>query len=545
MTGGNSESLRQQQTRLAAELRSAGRTWVEAAEVFRDRFRLNPRVALRVVRGWSQAKAAEEWNLRWPNEPKTFKSFSYWEIWPGKGGYSPSQDNLARLAEIYECSVADLLADLPSFRHLDSARGSAPAAPEGMNAGLVGEIIVPSEAEILLRDLLGRRPGAEADAPSQAEAAGLYRLPEEVNFGELAQVIIMWMQRVPHSQTRRDMLSSLTAALAVAATAPLLELAGSADSASAAPMLADPARFEPATLAHCEAMMPNLRKQGDVLGASPTLPSALAYRRIAEQQAKAAPQGPHRDRAVAAYAELTQLAGWLCFNMGDYNSAQRFYDDARAAAHEARAVELVTYILCTMSHLATWQGKPRIGIDHAVAASAWADQSGSPYARAYAADVAVRALTADGQAHQSKQALDREHTALQAALTDPQPSQSWWYFYDESFFWATNAQNALKFDGVDRVMATTERALKLNDQGNLHERSFRLLYRAEAFARQQNVGLACQTISDVVELASVNSTRRIEQRVQQLRRGLDPWKRTRAVRELDQAINAYRSPPRA
>ncbi|MEU1752878.1 hypothetical protein ABZ436_09530 [Micromonospora matsumotoense] len=139
--------------------------------------------------------------------------------------------------------------------------------------------MVPSEAEILLRDLLGRCPGADADPPSQAEAAGLYRRPEEVNFAELAQVITMWMQRVPHPQTRRDLLGKLTAALAVAATAPLTELTGFTDSATAAPRLADPARFEPATLAHCEAMMPNLRKQGDVLGAAATLPTALAYRR--------------------------------------------------------------------------------------------------------------------------------------------------------------------------------------------------------------------------------------------------------------------------
>ncbi|GAB2963495.1 hypothetical protein GCM10027280_60470 [Micromonospora polyrhachis] len=542
MTEGRSESLRRQQVRLAAELRAAGKTWVQAAEIFQTRFRLNPRVALRTVRGWSQTRAADEWNRRWPDEPKTFKSFSYWEIWPGKGGYSPSQDNLVRLAEIYECSVVDLLADLPSFRHLDSAAGTTLTAPRGTTTTLAGEIMVPGEAEILLRDLLSRRPGAEASAPLPADATGLYRLPEEVDFGELAQVIAMWMQRIPHSQARRDMLGNLTAALAVATVAPLTELAGLAQHADAAPA-ADLGRFDPATLAHCETMMPNLRKQGDVLGASSTLPSALAYRRIAEQQAKAAPNGALRDRAVTAYAELTQLSGWLCFNMGDYGSAQRFYDDARAAAHEARAVELVTYILCTMSHLATWQGKPRVGIDHAVAAAAWAEQSDTPYARAYAADVAVRALTADGQAARSKDTLDQEYAALQAALSGQSQRQSWWYFYDESFFWSTSAQNALKFHDADQVLTVTDKALKLSDQGNLHNRSFRLLFRAEAFARQRSIGLACQTITEAVELTSVNSTRRIEQRVRQLRRGLDPWKRTRAVKELDQAIGAYQSPP--
>lgn len=540
MTEPKAESLRRQQSRLAADLRSEGRTWVEIAQVFRDRFRLNPRVALRAVRGWSQARAAEQWNQRWPDEPKTFKSFSYWEIWPGKGGYSPSPDNLIRLAEIYECSVADLLADLPNFRHLDRGGSGSLTVARGTAPGLDGEIMVPSEAEILLRDLLGRRAGTESDGQPQANAAGLAKPPEEVDFGELAQVIVMWMQRIPHSQTRRDLLGRLTAALAVATTAPWNGIMGVPGN-SARLVLPEPGRFDLATLAHCEAMMPNLRKQGDVLGASATLPSALAYRQIAEQQAKAAPNKDLRCRAVAIYAELTQLAGWLCFNMGDYGSANRLYDDARAAAHEARAVELVTYILCTMSHLATWQGHPRVGIDHAVAAASWAEQSESPYARAYAADVAVRALTADGQADRSKGVLDNEYAALQEALRHEGPRKSWWYFYDESFYWSTNAQRALKFNSSDEVLVATERSLKLSDQGNLHERAFRLLFRADAYTRQENIGLACQTIAEVVELTPLNSTQRIDQRVQAARRQLDPWKRTRAVKQLDQMIREYRS----
>ncbi|MFV2104925.1 hypothetical protein [Micromonospora sp. LOL_024] len=319
------------------------------------------------------------------------------------------------------------------------------------------------------------------------DVASLLQRPEEIDFGKLAQVIVMWMQRIPHSGARRDMLGKLTAALAVAAATPLMDVPG-LDGRAEAASVPEVSRFDPATLAHCEAMMPHLRRQGDVLGAGSTLPTTLAYRRIAEQQARLAPPGIARDRAVAAYAELTQLAGWLCLNLGNHSAAQRLYDDARAAAHEAREVELVTYILCTMSHLATWQGKPRVGIDHAVAAASWAEQSGSSYARAYAADVAVRALTADGQAARSQEFLDREYAALQAATADQGPSQSWWYFYDESFFWSTSAQNALKFQKADQALVATGKALSLSDQGNLHERSFRLLFRAEAFARQQNIG---------------------------------------------------------
>jgi hypothetical protein len=81
---------------------------------------VNARIAFRLVHGWSQPRAADEWNKRWPADPKTFKNFSYWEVWPAPTGHAPSLDVLARLAELYDCCVADLLADCGDFRHNDS-----------------------------------------------------------------------------------------------------------------------------------------------------------------------------------------------------------------------------------------------------------------------------------------------------------------------------------------------------------------------------------------------------------------------------------------
>ncbi|MGH3702073.1 MAG: hypothetical protein ACRDQY_22015 [Pseudonocardiaceae bacterium] len=50
-----------------------------------------------------------------------------------------------------------------------------------------------------------------------------------------------------------------------------------------------------------------------------------------------------------------------------FDHAGYYYEDARALAHEAENTGLGALVLCEMSHLATWQGIPRTGIDHAVA----------------------------------------------------------------------------------------------------------------------------------------------------------------------------------
>src|ERR1700685_2124622 len=96
--GGKPRSLRQAQSLLAGQLRAHGRTWAEIAAEFRAAYRVNARVPRRQAHGGSQPQPAARWTARWPDDPKTFKNFSYWELWPGGTGHAPSLDTLEPLA---------------------------------------------------------------------------------------------------------------------------------------------------------------------------------------------------------------------------------------------------------------------------------------------------------------------------------------------------------------------------------------------------------------------------------------------------------------
>jgi tetratricopeptide (TPR) repeat protein len=531
-------SQKQEREDLCRAMRARGAVPAEIAAVLRQRFRVNARVALRQAHSWSQQRAAEEWNRRWPDSPKSHKSISYWELWPASSGHAPSLEVMQRLAAVYACSVADLLADL------SDGRDDPAAEPGKVDASALATVTPPrSPAEILLLDLLNQpeTTGSDADAQQSATAASapIVQRIQEADFYELAQVIVMWAQRWNPRINRRDLLEKLSLVFAAASAAPILGgLANLGDSEVRA-FADDPTAFSEPALVYCESMLVNLRRQGDVVGPRLTLQSAAGHRRLAEQLARTAPSA-FRQRAISAFAELSQLIGWFFFNMGDYRGAQEYYEEARAAAHEAENVELVTYVLCTMSHLATWQGRPRVGIDHAVAAAVWAEQSNSPIARAYAADVAVRAYMADGQRSKCRENLDIEHATVRGSQ-DGSPQASWWYFYDESFYWSTHTQVALRFRETDAALESVEKALALFDPTNLHARAHRSLYRADALIQRDEIDEACVLVGEVVSMSAVNSSRRIDERVGSLRAKLEPWNRVKGVRQLDEVLATYRT----
>lgn len=192
-----------------------------------------------------------------------------------------------------------------------------------------------------------------------------------------------------HTMKRRDALRTLGWAATAASVGHCLD---PDEHARVAAVLSNPGRVDTQTIEHIEAVLWRCERLDDTLGPQGVLDTVLAQRNLARALVSECPAAL-RSRLLSVLSDASRQAGWLSFDLNDLTSAEYYYEDARTLAHEAENVELCTVVLCGMGHLATWQKKPRIGIDHAIAAGQWANRTGDMRLRAYCTDIAAKAYS--------------------------------------------------------------------------------------------------------------------------------------------------------
>jgi tetratricopeptide (TPR) repeat protein len=188
-----------------------------------------------------------------------------------------------------------------------------------------------------------------------------------------------------------------------------------------------------------------------------------------------------------------------------------------------------------MSHLATWQGKPRTGIDHAVAAGQWADRTEDTRLRAYTADVTARAYAADGQRDACLTALDTAHTVLTTA-DDQAPSYT---LYDEATHISTRGGCHLKLGDTDRAVSYAQQSLEVLDWSRARFVAMTIVDLGEAYIQCNEIDEAARLFGDAGDIAASHSSARLIGRLEQARADLQPWQHTTAVRALDDRLASY------
>ncbi|MGW4384169.1 MFS transporter [Kitasatospora sp. NPDC004531] len=232
-----------------------------------------------------------------------------------------------------------------------------------------------------------------------------------------------------------------------------------------------------------------------------------------------------------ATAELTRLAGWMAFDTGQHEAAQRYYIQALRLARAAGDVPLGGYVLASMSLQASYRSFPDEAVDLAQAALERNRGLATARTMSFFHLVEARAHAKAGNATACGTALSAAEAALDRARPgDLDPTWIDFYAYDRL---AADAAECFRDLGVpSKVRQFTREALARPTEGFVRSHGLRLIVSAMAEAEAGDLDAAVAAGERAVEVAGRISSHRSREYVVELLRRLEPYQNEQRVKEL-------------
>ncbi|MDN3266381.1 MFS transporter [Streptomyces sp. MA15] len=223
-----------------------------------------------------------------------------------------------------------------------------------------------------------------------------------------------------------------------------------------------------------------------------------------------------------AAAELTRLAGWMAFDTGQQEAAQRYYIQALRLARAAADVPLGGYVLASMSLQATYRGFGDEGVDLAQAALERNRGLATARTLSFFRLVEARAHARAGDAQAAGAALRSAESWLERSRPgDSDPT--WLGFYSYDRFAADAAECYRDLKAPRQVRRFTEQALSQPTEEFVRSHGLRLVVSAVAELESGNLDAACEQGVRAVEVAGRISSARTTEYVKDLLHRLEPY----------------------
>ncbi|MFC6082750.1 hypothetical protein [Sphaerisporangium aureirubrum] len=500
-------------------MRAKGYTFEQIADLFAVYHDVSPLRLYRYAYGRTAAEAVALYNDLDPAGTAALRESRLYDFehWPRRGN-RPTARTVALFAQVYRTAARRLtsdevyasystrdrqLIDRTDHRHLPAQRPSRVPSP------------IPGHGTMNLEAARDTAP-----APTPRDCASLLRALG----AEEADV------------KRRDLLFELALALGGAPALTLLRHLSPPEKDRLASAVRASTRVDSGTVEVIEKLTARCRRLDDDFGPETVLPIVDGQRRLVTDLLHRETLLPGlRDRLTRAYAELSQLAGWLHYDLMDHEGARLRYQEGLTAAHHIGDPTMIAYLHTCLSYVAVYRGQVGQALDHVYAAQGWARQSPSNLIRSVHAMELARVLARRNETIDSERALAYAARTAEQPRTGGDPAYLYWWTIGQVQASAADCQ--LYWGRPDEAIGSVARTLAAPTTLNL-ARGHALLHYAEALTRKREIPGAVDRIRDAAQITIRHSSGRLVDSVRQARVHLQPWAANKHVRTLDEELRS-------
>ncbi|MGX1785035.1 sporulation protein [Streptomyces diastaticus] len=232
-------------------------------------------------------------------------------------------------------------------------------------------------------------------------------------------------------------------------------------------------------------------------------------------------------------AELSRLAGWTAFDVGQHDAVQRHFIQALRLARAGRDVELGCYVLTTMAMQALLRGFASEAIDMTQGAFQRAKGQAAPRVLAFTKLIEARAHARDNNPKAASAALASSESLLDQTR-DNTAEPAWIDFYHHARLSADAAEVFRDLKNPKAALAWNAQAAAMQPGVFTRSVGMRLAIVGTVHLQAKDLYQGLQFGHRAVDiLARVQSTRALDY-VREFNAALAPWRREPAVRELVQ-----------
>lgn len=243
-----------------------------------------------------------------------------------------------------------------------------------------------------------------------------------------------------------------------------------------------------------------------------------------------------------ATAELTRLAGWMAFDTGQQEAAQRYYIQALRMARAGADVPLGGYVLASMSLQATYRGFGDEAVDLAQAAIERNKSVATAKTMSFFHLVEARALAKANDGAGCASALSAAESWLERSR-DGDDDPRWLDFYAYDRLAADAAECYVDLKVPTEVRRFTEQALSEPTEEYVRSHGLRLVVAAVAELESGNLDAACAAGARALEVAGRISSARTTDYVRDLLQRLEPYENEPLVKELQEQARTLLATP--